>query len=324
VDIEDGGNANSGTFGTGRGKWLVNASNAAQLGSAGAGAAGSAVVNDSMRAMQPDLVGNLRVDQAWGSAQIMAAIHNASGGYYSNLPGLVAPAAGVPPGLNPGSFVFGHPGEAWGWAAGAGIRFVNFLLPKDTVEAQFNYAKGAMGYVLPMNASTSYANDFVYGSGNSVGIGYAMDGVFVNGSQVHLTEAWSLSAAYQHYWNTQWRTSVIGGYSKIHYDGMAQGMLCGTVAGSGAFALYGTLVAGASFTNCNPDFSLASVSTRTAWNPHPSLEIGLDLIWNHVQTANAGSIVNLLPSGGRPGGLYTVANQDNYFLMMRFQKNILP
>jgi hypothetical protein len=29
---------------------------------------------------------------------------------------------------------------------------INFLLPKDTVEAQVNYAKGAMGYVLPMNA----------------------------------------------------------------------------------------------------------------------------------------------------------------------------
>jgi hypothetical protein len=66
------------------------------------------------------------------------------------------------------------------------------------------------------------------------------------------------------------------------------------------------------------------VSTRTAWNPHPFLEIGLDLIWNHVQTANFGSIVNLLPSAGRPGGLYTVANQDNYFVMMRFQRNILP
>jgi hypothetical protein len=149
------------------------------------------------------------------------------------LSGPCRPAAGVPPGVNPGSTVFGHPGDAWGWAAGAGIRFVNFLLPKDTIEAQFNHAKGAIGYVLPMNASTSYANDFVYGSGNSVGIGYAMDGVFVNGSQVHLTEAWSLSAAYQHYWNTQWRTSVIGGYSKIHYDSMAQGMLCGTAAGSG-------------------------------------------------------------------------------------------
>ena len=228
VDIEDGGNANAGTFGTGRGKWVLNASNAAQLGSAGAGAAGFAVVNDGLRAMQPDLVGNLRVDQAWGSAQIMAAIHNASGGYYSNFPGLVAPAAGVPPGLNPGSSVFGHPGEAWGWATGAGIRFVNFLLPKDTIEAQVNYAKGAIGYVLPSYASTSYANDFVYGSGNTVGMGYAPDGVFVNGSQVELTEAWSVSAAYQHYWSPQWRTSVIGGYSQINFDTFAQGMLCGT------------------------------------------------------------------------------------------------
>ena len=117
---------------------------------------------------------------------------------------------------------------------------------------------------------------------------------------------------------------MIGGYSQINFDTFAQGMLCGTAGGSGAFALYGTLVAGSSITQCNPNFSLASVSTRTAWNPHPFLEIGLDLIWVHLQTANAGSTVNLLPSGGRPGGLYTVANQDNYFMMMRFQKNILP
>ena len=49
-------------------------------------------------------------------------------------------------------------------------------------------------------------------------MGYAPDGVFVNGSQVELTEAWSVSAAYQHYWSPQWRTSVIGGYSQINFD----------------------------------------------------------------------------------------------------------
>jgi len=32
----------------------------------------------------PDVLVNLRVDQAWGSAQIMGAIHNASSGYYVN------------------------------------------------------------------------------------------------------------------------------------------------------------------------------------------------------------------------------------------------
>jgi hypothetical protein len=82
VDLEDGGNANAGMFGTGRGKWLVNASNPAQLGVAGAG---FTIVNDGLRAMQPDVVGNLRIDQAWGAAQVMAALHNASAGYYSRL-----------------------------------------------------------------------------------------------------------------------------------------------------------------------------------------------------------------------------------------------
>ena len=90
VDIEDGGNGQNSTLlgngqpGTGRGKFLVNSSISSSLGSS---TGGTNMVNDSMREDMPDLAGNLRVDQAWGSAQIMAAIHNASGGYYTNVPG---------------------------------------------------------------------------------------------------------------------------------------------------------------------------------------------------------------------------------------------
>ena len=36
----------------------------------------------------PDLVGNLRVDQAWGSAQVMGALHNVAAQYYSSSPNL--------------------------------------------------------------------------------------------------------------------------------------------------------------------------------------------------------------------------------------------
>jgi hypothetical protein len=196
VDIEDGG-GNSGMFGTGRGKSVINASIPAQLGTA---AAGFTVTTDALHAVQPDLVGNVRLDRSWGSAQVMGAIHNASGDYYNNFPGLPNVAAAP-------LQTFGHPGEAWGWAVGAGFRLVDFLLPKDQIEAQINYAKGAIGYVMPASGGpTNYNNDFVYGSSNTLGVGYANDGVFVNGSQVELTDAWSASAAYQHYWSPQWRT----------------------------------------------------------------------------------------------------------------------
>ena len=35
----------------------------------------------------PDIVGNLRVDQAWGSAQVMAAAHRVNGQYYASSGG---------------------------------------------------------------------------------------------------------------------------------------------------------------------------------------------------------------------------------------------
>jgi hypothetical protein len=67
--------------------------------------------------------------------------------------------------------------------------------------------------------------------------------------------------------------------------------------------------------NCNPNFSQAAASTRTAWNPHPFLEIGLDLIWFHLQTANAGSTV---PTGRHLPG------RESGWIPDGSQKTILP
>ncbi|MGB9058572.1 MAG: porin, partial [Pseudolabrys sp.] len=43
----------------------------------------------------PDIVGNLRVDQAWGSAQIMAAYHDVNPAYYGSAGALLAAATGT-------------------------------------------------------------------------------------------------------------------------------------------------------------------------------------------------------------------------------------
>ena len=131
-----------------------------------------------MRAMQPDLAGNLRVDQAWGSAQIMAAIHNDSGGYYTNVPGALGSALA-------GAQVFGHPAESWGWAVGGGAKFVNFLLPRDMLEFQVNYCHGAYAYC---NIPGLYTQNWMYGRANTLAIGYAMDGIFNNGGQIQQTD----------------------------------------------------------------------------------------------------------------------------------------
>src|SRR5262249_35675375 len=170
-----------------------------------------------------------------------------------------------------------------------------------------------------------YSNNFVYGSGNTVSMGWAADGVFANGSQIELTNAFNYAVGYQHYWNPQWRTAVVGGQAFVFYDATAQSLLGGTfpgttVAGT-ATSVMGLVPVGGFLTNCNPNFSQSALSTRTAWNPHPFLEIGLDLIWYHLGTANAGGNVFLSTNGARPAGVYQIANLDAYMMVLRFQKN---
>jgi Porin subfamily. len=193
--------------------------NTAAAAATGIGAGGVTVQNAAARAQQPDFAANLRVDQAWGLGADHGRVTQRVGGYYSNFPGLASPVA-VAPGLLPGDQVFGHPGEAWGYALGAGAKLVNFILPRDTLEGQANFCHGAQSYCV---STGLYGQSFVYGSGNTVTMSYAADGVFVNGSQIELTNGFNWALAYQHYWNPQWRTAIVGGQAYTWYSDTAKG-----------------------------------------------------------------------------------------------------
>src|SRR5581483_7295122 len=45
---------------------------------------GGVAIGDYAAQQMPDIVGSLRVDQAWGSAQVAAAVHQLRAGYYGN------------------------------------------------------------------------------------------------------------------------------------------------------------------------------------------------------------------------------------------------
>ncbi len=112
----------------------------------------------------PDLVGNLRVDQGWGSAQLMGALHEVR----SNRAGTDS-------------------GEL-GWAIAAGV-VVNLpmLAEGDTFGLQAGYSSGAVSYVAP-NA---------WGPG---GNGQADARIFPGSGNLDLTSAWSIAAGFQHFW----------------------------------------------------------------------------------------------------------------------------
>ena len=144
-----------------------------------------------------------------------------------------------------------------------------FGLQGDTVAAQGVYSKGAAGYATP-NLGTMLS----FGSGLNVAGGFLNEGVFVTGSNVELTTVWSFNAAYEHRWDPKWRTSIYGGMIGVQYDDAAKQMWCpGGQIRASAF--------GGSFTNltnCDPNWSMSEVGSRTMWNPVPDLDVGVDVL----------------------------------------------
>jgi hypothetical protein len=257
---------------------------------------------------QQDIVGNIRIDQAWGSAQISAALHDASGGYY-----------GV-------SETTGHPDTKWGFAVAGGLRLnAPMIGPGDYFQAMVIYSEGATGYLSQTPRSAAW-NKW---DGQSVGYGFWTDGVYTTaalaggtGGSVELTTGWSLFASYEHFWTPALRTSLYGSYVELSHNDVAKSAICTTQAAVVSSGLQG----GA---GCNPDWSAWAVGSRSQWNITKDLYVGLDVIYLKLNSASTASgFLNTAASGAKPSsaaaGLYTVADQDAWVATWRIHRDIVP
>ncbi len=264
----------------------------------------------------PDVVTNLRVDQAWGYIGASAVVHDVSGGYYNT---------GVLDTVNAG-----HPATKYGWAFSVS-GFLN-LAGGDGLGINFVYTKGAPGYAF------SAGNWQLYNNSNSLGVAWAADAVFGSGTTVELTKAWSVNAGYQHFWGPagtwggKWRTSIYGGYVSVDYSDAAtvlinRGLPAGNVCGGALGTFTGWVpLAGNS---CSPDFSFYQIGTRTQFNPHPLMDIGLDVFYTHLNSAYKGP-VNWVANGARPACnnsaiiACTADDQGVWSAIVRWQRNFYP
>jgi hypothetical protein len=262
----------------------------------------------------PNFVANLRLDQAWGAIQASAAVAKVGATYYANAlndggPLSIGGGAG-------GLEALGHPDDKWGWAATIGTVLNLPWAAGDTLGAQFVYAQGASGYVGQGQGS------FVRYDGRDVGLGFVTDAVFGRqGTSLELTTGWSITAGLQHYWTPKWRTSLYGGYEKFTYNDTAKGFLCSGLAAGGAGA--SNTAGGFTPTNCNPDFGFWQVGSRTVWNPVPELDLGVEIMYNKINTGFSGP-VSLAANGTKPAGIYNASDVGFASFIFRAQRNFLP
>jgi len=222
----------------------------------------------------PDWVANLRVDQAWGSAQIMGALHDVNALYYNGATGSTLTGR-----------TNGHPDDKLGWVVGAGFKLnTPYFGQGDYLQAQVNYTQGALKYIFQtpntnwgkVDGDTSgwgIVSDAVYGGTiNTTGTGAATD--------LQLTTAWNVNAAYEHFWNPRWRSSLYGGYAAVSYNGTAQSLLC--TGGTGPIPLTGIN------SGCDLDWQTWWIGSRTQWNVTKDFYMGVDVLYQKLQSANNG------------------------------------
>ncbi|MEK9283028.1 MULTISPECIES: porin [unclassified Bradyrhizobium] len=248
----------------------------------------------------PNLVGMVRVDQAWGLFQASVAAKDNHVGYYG------------------ASEVTGHPDDKWGWAVQLALSIKNIPTGAgDTINMQAVYTDGATRYNFQNLAGSTYV---MYGSSGlpgaygSIAAVTAPDTVYINGSSQESVKTWGFRGAYTHNWDPYWNTSIYGAYAQAQFGGLAKSFLCGTGG------LFSSVVG---VTSCNPDFNVGTVGLITRWTPVKNLTFSADVSWTRVDQKYAGTVtttaVNIIPA--KPAATYELKDQDTVVLLLRAQRN---
>lgn len=262
----------------------------------------------------PDVVGNIRVDQAWGLFQVSAALHDVSG-TYNSVGAFNTPAAT--------NILSGHPDAKLGGSVMAALQIKNIPTGAgDDIKMDASWAKGDTKNVISTSAaSPSFAmmggTIGQFGPNNTYGFGATTDGVWlptVNGGDgaIHLTESYGFRGAYNHNWDPYWSTSLFGGVGVVKYDAVAQAEYCA------AFSATHPGI-GATYT-CNPNYTAAMVGAVTRWTPVKNLTFSAEVLYFNLHQNFTGSSV-FTPGGPQPTQTYTFHDQSTASVNVRVQRN---
>jgi len=255
-----------------------------------------------------------KVNQAWGQFGVAAVANHLSAVNYTATPGIAGYAPTAPCIQQPGTTWCGYPKDEWGWAVLSGIEIkLPWIAQGDRIGGYFNYGVGAPRF----SGGSNLASPSLYGSGNTVALGWITDAVFLNGTGFEQTTAWTAAAAYEHYWVRNFSTTVYGTYTDMSYsDTVVNGRwFCG---GPGAAAQGNVNVPLAS--TCDPGFKYWTVGTHTDWFPVSGFRLGIDVLWVQIEPNLTGP-VTLARFQNRPQGVYTVEKEGILAVAARAQRS---
>ncbi|MBR0717481.1 porin, partial [Bradyrhizobium liaoningense] len=246
----------------------------------------------------PDIVGQVRVDQAWGLAQLSVVGHNLHPAWYGTTE------------------LTGHPSDKWGFAVQGALSIKNIPTGAgDSINMQAVYTDGATRYnfqSLFPQAFFMYGGTGVPGAYQSLGIAALADGVFGTGTGIDTVKTWGFRGGYTHNWTPNWASAIYGGYGQVKYGDAGKAMICGNFVA--AF--------GAATATCNPDFNFGVIGVNTVWTPVKGLAFTADLSYSRLDQKYSGTIaLPAITAPAKPAAVYELKDQDSLALLLRAQRN---
>jgi hypothetical protein len=221
----------------------VNATTGAVAGYTGAG-----IINGTGYggAWSPDIVANLKVVQAWGSAQVSAATNQIK------TNNLVLQA-------NPGA------DTTWGYSflGGFSVKTPQTGNANNEFGLEGIWTKGNVertGISGGPGTAASGVGVLNQGIPNAGPVGAIFDAIpGLGGGSLQLTKAWSVNGRYRHYWTPMLRTVFAAGYTDVNVPSNAA-------------------------TNGYPDFNLWQGVVSTIWSPSSGFDLSLDIMYTDIET----------------------------------------
>ncbi len=300
-----------------------------QIGAGGPTSSG----NTNAGFLVPDIVGAIRLDQAWGGAQIAAILHDNRSSAYLNGGTLAVPINGIVD-------TTAHPSDRFGFAISGGLELnlANWGWAKgDSFAVQSQYCVGDVDSCNDPNANRN--NDLFWARkrGGNIGLAWVDNAFFANSTvggslRTELQEStyWNIWAAIQHYWVPEVRTSLYGGYALYQANSSAvDASLCAplhagatltTVAGGGS--IIGSSAVAAS--GC-ADFQTWAIGSRTIWNPVRNLDIGVDVLYSQLSKSAFQGATIFFPTPTQAAAERLTAGSSNIIAgILRVQYNFYP
>jgi Porin subfamily len=266
----------------------------------------------------PDIVGNIRVDQAWGLFQLSAALHEVDASY-----NILTASTAQPTAL---SEISGHPDTKWGGSVMAALQIKNIPTGAgDDIKIDATYAKGDTKNVISTSSGSPNFSMFSgtgrAGAYQSVGFGATTDALYLPGftDGLKLTTAYGIRGAFNHNWDPFWSTSVFGSYSAVRYDGSVADLTSAKGAYCAAYAASNAGVKSADY-SCNPDYNVSQLGIVTRWTPVKNLTFSAEAQWFHLDQKFTGTSA-LSASAPKPTTVYEYKDQDTVSFNVRAQRN---